>query len=78
MALNLDDHYPRAFVAELVEVKPHVVGMWAVRGWLDENGVRHHLRYKLDRHGRRLYHYGDVLTARRHTDANPRSHRAAA
>ena len=75
MSYHDDAHLSRAQAAEFLAVSPHVVSMWATRGWLTRDGTRRHLATTMADTGQRLYRLGDLLAAERDTRGNPRSHR---
>jgi hypothetical protein len=73
---DLDAGLPRSLAAAAVRVSPHVVSMWALRGWIDLDGTHRKLTVVgHDFKGQRLYRFGDVLEAERATRRNRRSSR---
>jgi len=75
-ALLFDTGLPRALAATQAGVNPHVISMWALRGWRDPDGTHRRLRVVgQDEHGHRLFHLGDILDAERATRHSPNSRR---
>jgi DNA-binding transcriptional MerR regulator len=73
-------HDPNAAVtrteaATQLGVSPHTISMWVIRGWVNPEGIRHHITV-LGTDGRqRLYRWGDLRDAERDTRNNKRSPR---
>lgn len=70
-----DAGVPRSVAAHHLHVSPHVVSMWALRGWVDVDGTRRQMRVVGYAQGQRLFRWGDLLDAERATRSNPRSSR---
>lgn len=66
----------RSEAAKQLGVSPHVVSMWALRGWLTPDGTRRQLTVVgIDRDGTRRFRRGDLIDADSDTAANRNSSR---
>jgi hypothetical protein len=75
--VNNDVWVSRGFAASMTGVSPDAIGKWHARGWVDQHGVRRHLRTRPQGNGRLLYRIGDILEAELDTHLSGKGHRGA-